>query len=149
MTTEEVRCYVLAVQELLASLAPLEGVACREDIQRFENALREVTFHTDQMWVRCADEIDVPIPLVPTHYAVPLLGDGIPEVPFVIPDVNRTANSAAEFIEIWKQLSEAGICDGWGGSESRRVYGLWVQEGQPKEAARFVCFHANRPAANQ
>lgn len=49
----------------------------------------------------------------------------------------------AEFAKQYQQLSEEGACDGYGASESDRVYREWVDAGRPQPVAEFIRRRAN------
>lgn len=49
----------------------------------------------------------------------------------------------AIFRRIWAALAERGQCDGWGGTESERVYAEWVAAGWPWPISRFIRRRAN------
>lgn len=119
--------FLQAVQKLLGALERVELVAAPDRIDQFKEALEGV-----YLQVTLNDSTSL---------------SQLPEVPFIIPDVDRCATDDAGFEAIWNHLSAHGMCDTWGGAESQRVFRLWIKEGQPEEAARFIVFHANRPSA--
>jgi hypothetical protein len=50
-----------------------------------------------------------------------------------------------EFRTIWRWLSERGVCDAWGGAESRRLLQLWLDYDRPTPIRLFIKVNANLP----
>lgn len=146
MDRETVLNLVHVVGKLLVALKDVELFGTNQSIIDVRNGMQDVETAAERVALGAAELLDVPPIPVPEHYAVPLLGDGIPVVPAIGENEPSNADLFLLFRRIWCSMAEVGFCDAWGGAESQRLLQLWKDENRPKDISIFLAYHINRSA---
>lgn len=149
MERETVLTLVHVVTKLLTALRDVELFGTNQAIIDVRNGMHDAEQAVARVALDAAELLDVPPIPVPEHYAVPLLGDGVPVAPAIGAAPANYPTPDERFYLTWIGMAEDGKCDEWGGSEQIRVYHEWVVANRPKGLVQFITQHANRPAANQ
>lgn len=147
MTTETLKQYVNAVQELIDALAWTQLISTPDRIGNFQAAFAKVNELQPSAVVHVG--CDVASRAVSIPYASPafILGDGKHVEPAIGDGPSEPLTEDEFFAIAYRACAAMGKSDEWGSAESHRVYREWCEAGKPIAKTQFILEHANkRPA---